>query len=272
MPQQPRVLGLLIALALLVSGGALVAGQYYRLSGYEATSGTVESTGIERGVAYGPSPIGAEEDDLQGVRHYTYSPDISYSYSVDGKRYTNSNVATGTDIATANRSDLAAILPARQPGATTTVYYDPDDPSDAHLVQRYRFFPAGILLAAGLLVLTDTLTPNLKFVNFLTNRVPFATLERVPGVEQTALSTFPEDPTAILDSLQQWEGGEPAPIRAAASPAVWVLCYLFLVDIVFGYVALSSRPYDTWATFPIFAAAAGFMRMGFLRLIDYPER
>jgi len=269
MPSQPRVLGLLIALALLVSGGALVAGQYYELSGYEETTGTVESTGVERGTAYGPSPVGEEGDDeLEGVKHYTYSPDISYSYTVDGERYTSSTVATGTDIVTAKRSDITAVLPARQPGATATVYYDPDDPSDAHLLQRYRFFPAGVLLAAGLLVLTDTLTPNLKFVNFLTDRVPFATLERVPGVERTALSTFPEDPTAILDSLRQWEGGEPAPIRAAASPAVWVLCYLFLVDIAIGYYALSSRPYDIWAMVPLFAAAVGVMRLTFMRQQD----
>jgi len=254
---------------LLVSGGALTAGQYYRLSGYEATTGTVESTGVEQDTAYGPSPVGEEgEDDLDGVKHYIYSPDLTYSYSVDGERYTSSKVATGTDIVTANRSELTAILPARRPGATATVYYDPEDPSDAHLLQRYRFFPAGVLLLAGLLVLTDTLTPNLKFVNFLTNRVPFATLERLPGVERTALSKFPDDPTAILDSLRQWEGDEPAPIRAAASPAVWVLCYLFLVDITIGYFVLSSRPYDLWAMVPLFAAAVGTMRLTFLRLQD----
>jgi len=265
MPSQPRTLGLLIALALLVSGGALVAGQYYRLSGYEATTGTVESTGVEQDTAYGPSPVGEEsQDDLEGVKHYTYSPDISYSYSVDGERYTSSKVATGTDIVSAKRSDVMGILPARQPGSTATVYYNPDDPSDAHLLQRYRFFPAGLLLAAGLLVLTDTLTPNLKLVNFLTSRVPFATLERVPGVEQTALSNFPDDPTAILDSLRRWEGSEPAPIRAAASPAVWMLCYLFLVDIVIGYVVLSRRPYEIWVMVPLFGAAIGVMRLTFL--------
>jgi len=268
MLKQPRVLGSLIALALLVSGGVLVAGQCYRLSGYETTTGTMESTGVERGTAYGPAPPGEEQDDLNGVRHYTYSPDISYSYSVDGERYTGSKFATGTAIVTANRTAVTAIFPARQPGATATVYYDPDDPSDAHLLQRYRFFPAGVLLAAGLLVLADTLTPNLKFVNFITDRVPFATLERVPGVERTALSNFPEDPTAILDSLRQWEGGEPAPIRAAASPAVWLLCYLLLVDIVIGYLALSNPPYDRWAVLPLFAAAIGGMRMAFLRLLD----
>ena len=267
MLKQPRVLGSLIALALLVSGGALVAGQYYRLSGYETTTGTMESTGIERGTAYGPSPVGEEEqDDLDGVKHYTYSPDISYSYSVDGERYTNSKVATGTDIVTAKRSDVTAILPARQPGATATVYYDPDDPDDAHLLRRYSFFPGGLLLVAGLLVLTDTLTPNLRFVRFLSGKVPFATLERVPGVERTALSEFSDDPTAILDSLDRWEGTGQSPIRERASPAVWALCYLLIADLAIVYFALSSRPYDLWALVPFFAVGTGFMRLAFGRL------
>ena len=269
MSSQPRVLGLLIALALLVSGGALLAGQYYRFSGYESTTGTVDSTGIQRDTAYGPNPGGAEaQDNLDGVRHYIYSPEVTYSYSVGGERYTGTRVAAGMDIVVDKRSDAAAILPARQPGATATVHYDPGDPDDAYLLKRYRFFPAGLLLAAGLLVLTDTLTPNLRFVGFLTDRVPFATLERVPGVERTALSDISDEPTAVLDSLRRWEGTEPAPIRSRASPAVWVLCYLFLIDSAIVYFALSSRPYDVWATVPLFAAAAGFMRMGFLRLLD----
>jgi len=269
MSSQPRVLGVLIALALLVAGGALLAGQYYRFSGYESTTGTVDSAGIQRDIVYGPNPGGPEaQDDLEGVKHYIYSPAITYNYSVDGERHTGSNVAAVGDIALENRSDAAAILPVRQPGATATVYYDPGDPTDAHLLQRYRFFPAGLLLAAGLLVLTDTLTPNLRFVGFLTDRVPFAMLERVPGVKRTALSDISDDPTAVLDSLRRWEGTKPAPIRSRASPAVWALCYLLLIDTALVYFALSSRPYDVWAVIPLFAAAAGFMRMGFLRLLD----
>ena len=53
-----------------------------------------------------------------------------------------------------------------------------------------------------------------------------------------------------------------------AGTAVWALCYLLIADLAIVYFALSSRPYDVWATVPLFAAAAGFMRMGFLRLLD----
>ena len=277
MPNQTRALGLVIALALLVSGGALVAGQYHRISGYESTTATVEQAQIQLQDPGGHNSSQATTDQQvqltrAGLRPVLYTPNVTYTYTVDGERYTGENVAFGTDIVTDNRSRAATLLPAGRAGATTTVYYDPQDPGDAHLLQRYRFFPGGILLVAGLLVLTDTLTPNPRFVRFLTGKIPFATLERVPAVERTALTDPSDDPTAVLEGLRAWGGAEPAPIRAAASPAVWVLCYLFLVDIGIGYFALSSRPYDIWATVPLFAAAAGFLRMGFLGLVDYPDR
>ena len=266
MSNQPRVLGLAIALTLLASGGVLVAGQYYEFSRYEATTGTMESAGIQQDTAYGPSLTEqGEQNQTDGIRRIVYSPDVTYSYRVDGERYMGADVAAGTDIVTDNRSDVATLLPARRPGETTTVYYDPANPDDSHLLHRYRFFPGGLLLVAGLLVLTDTLT-NLRFVRFLTGQMPFAALERVPGVERTALSEFSDDPTAILDSLERWKGREPAPIRERASPAVWVLCYLIIADLAIVYFALSSRPYDLWATVPFFAVATGFMRLGFRHL------
>ena len=273
MPSPPRVLGLVVALTLLVSGGVLATGQYYRVSGYESTTATVERAGIQPQYTTGFDSSGANTTADQGVqqpefglRDVVYRPNVTYTYRVDGERYTGENVALGTDIVTDNRSDVASLLPVRRAGATTTVYYDPDDPDDAHLLRRYSFFPGGLLLVAGLLVLTDTLTPNLRFVRFLSGKVPFATLERVPGVERTALSEFSDDPTAILDSLDRWEGTGQSPIRERASPAVWALCYLLIADLAIVYFALSSRPYDLWALVPFFAVGTGFMRLAFGRL------
>lgn len=273
MPSPPRVLGLVVALTLLVSGGVLATGQYYRLSGYESTTATVEraqiqpqyTDGFDSDQASTTAEQGVQQPEY-GLRDVVYRPNVTYSYTVDGERYTGDNVALGTDIVTHNRSAVASLLPVRRAGATTTVYYDPDEPDDAHLLHRYSFFPSGLLLVAGLLVLTDTLTPNLRFVRFLTGKMPFATLERVPGVERTALSEFSDDPTAILESLDRWEGTGQSPVRERASPAVWVLCYLFIADLGLLYVALSSRPYDLWATVPFFAVGAGFMRLAFSRL------
>ncbi|PSP57986.1 hypothetical protein BRC76_09040, partial [Halobacteriales archaeon QH_8_67_36] len=54
-----------------------------------------------------------------------------------------------------------------------------------------------------------------------------ATLERIPGVDRTALSEFSDDPTATLDSLRDWGA---APVRSGASAAVRMPCYLFLAD------------------------------------------
>jgi len=273
------VFGLIVALTLLVSGGVLATGHHYRLSGYESTTATMERVqiqpqytgGFDSNRANSTADRGAHQPEL-GLSNVVYRPNVTYRYTVDGEQYTGENVAFGTDIVTDNRSEVATLLPARRAGATTTVYYDPDAPDDAHLLHRYRFFPGGILLVAGLLVLTDTLTPNLRFVSFLTGKIPFATLERVPAVERTALTDPSADPTAVLEGLRTWERTEQAPIRSSASPAVWVLCYLLLVDLAIGYYVLSSRPYDFWATVPLFAAAAGFMRLAFLGLVDYPDR
>ncbi|WP_310899785.1 DUF3592 domain-containing protein [Haloarcula onubensis] len=266
------MLGLVVALTLLVSGGVLATGQYYRLSGYESTTATVERAQVQPQYADGVDSADVATTADQGVqqpefglRDVVYRPNVTYTYSVDGERYTGENVASGTDIVTDNRSDAAAFLPVGRAGATTTVYYDPAEPADAHLLRRYSFFPGGLLLVAGLLVLTDTLTPSLRVVRFLTEKVPFATLERVPAVERTALTDPSDDPTAVLDSLRTWEGREP-PIRGGASPAVWVLCYLLIADLAIVYFALSSRPYDLWALVPVVAVATGFMRLAFQRL------
>lgn len=250
MPSPPRVLGLLIALALLVSGVALAAGQHHRLSGYESTTGTLETARVETLAV-----------------NTAYSPDVTYTYTVDGERYSAENVASGTTLITGDREKLESVLAVRQAGPAT-VYYDPGNPSDAHLLHHYRFFPGAFLLVCGLLVLTDTLTPNLRLVRFLTSWVPIERLERVPGVEPRTVAHAPDDPTAILENKQTWTEGERAPIRGGAVPAVWLLCYLFMADLALAYFWLASWPYDLWVVVTLFAVFAGCMRLLFSRLLD----
>lgn len=245
----PRALGLIIGLTLLVSGGVLAAGQYHRISGYDSTTATMERAEIET-IAVNAA----------------YSPDVAYTYTVDGERYTGDNVAAGTGIVTGNRERLESVLEAS--AGTTTVYYDPENPADAHLVPRYNFFPGGVLLVCGLLVLTDTLTPKLRAVSALTSLFPIDLLERVPGVEVRTVAHAPDDPTAILATQQTWTGGALAPIRGGAVPAVWLLCYLFVTDITIVYFWFSSWPYDLWGVLTPFVAVAGIFRLGFARLLD----
>lgn len=245
----PRALGLIIGLTLLVSGGVLAASQYYRISGYESTTGTMERAEIET-----------------IAENAAYSPDVTYTYTVDGDRYTGENVAAGTGIITGNRQRLDAVIPPS--AGTATVYYDPQNPADAHLLPRYNFFPGGVLLVCGLFVLADTLTPKLRVVSTLTSLFPIDLLERVPGVEPRTVGHAPDDPTAILENQRSWTHGEQAPIRGGAVPAVWLLSYLLMGDLTIAYFWLSSWPYDLSGVLTPIVVVAGIMRLGFARLLD----
>ncbi|PSP85872.1 hypothetical protein BRC96_01450 [Halobacteriales archaeon QS_6_64_34] len=249
MPSPPRALGLIIGLTLLVSGGVLAGSQYHRISGYESTTGTMERAEIET-IAVNAA----------------YSPDVTYTYAVDGDRYRGHNVAAGTGIITGNRRKLDAVIPPT--AATATVYYNPGNPADAHLVPRYNFFPGGVLLVCGLFVLADTLTPKLRVVSTLTSLFPIELLERVPGVEPRTVGHAPDDPTAILENQQRWTHGEQAPVRGGAVPAVWLLSYLFMCDLAVAYFWLSNWPYDLWGVLTPIVVVAGITRLGFVRLLD----
>ena len=263
MLSQPRLVALLVGLALLGSGGAVATAQYYTLSEYQTTTGTVERAEI-RNVT---SPTAQNNLSLiTGGSSQLYAPDVTYRYTVEGETYTGENVAFGTEILVGDRRKLAATLDAVRPGLTT-VYYDPDHPGDAHLLQRLDFFPAGVLALFGLLVVTDALTPRPRVVRALTSLVPIETLERTPGVRRT-LHDAAENPMAILASKRVWSGVDPAPFRGRAGAAIWVLCYLFITDLVVAYFLLSSPPYDLWALGAGVVVVAGLARLGFDRLTD----
>lgn len=250
MASPPRVFGLILGLTLLVSGGVLAAGQYYRINGYESTTGTMET---------------AEIDTI--AVNMSYSPNVMYTYTVDGEQYRSDNVAAGTIIATGNRERLASIIATGENG-TTTVYYNPGNPADAHLHPRYNFFPGGLLLVVGVFVMTDTLTPNPRAVRVFTSLFPISTLEQMPGVEVTTIGHAPDDPTAILENQQTWTTGEQAPIRGKAVPAVWFLSCLFMFDITLLYFWTSNWPYGNLSLLTVFAIVGGVMRLAFLHLVE----
>ncbi len=63
----------------------------------------------------------------------TYTPLVSYEYTVDGVRYEGDNIRADDH---GGGSDRAYEIAGRYPdGAETTVYYDPDSPEDAVLVR-----------------------------------------------------------------------------------------------------------------------------------------
>jgi len=260
----PRLIGVLVGLVLLVSGGALGAVEYATLADYEATTGTVEHAGIDN------ASQNSSRDTLpvNGIGEArVYSPNVSYTYTVDGETYTGSNVATGTEMMMADRNRLDAVLESVRPGSQT-VYYNPANPTDAHLMQRLPFFPAGLLALCGFLAVTDSLTTRMRLIRLITSWVPLTTLERVPGVETAMPTGAIEDPTAILTAKRTWAGTDLAPFRGRSAAAIWVLCYLFIIDIILAYFLLSAPPYDIWAALAALVVPVGFARLGYTHILD----
>src|SRR5690242_10487385 len=82
-------------------------------------------------------------------KHTTYSPEITYRYSVGGRMYTSSQVFT---VSQSSARSWAVDIVNRYGGETkgnlpefaerkATAYADPEDPSDAILVRGYSFVP-----------------------------------------------------------------------------------------------------------------------------------
>lgn len=264
MVSPPRRLSLLVAAVLLLTGGVLAAVQFEALGDYESTTGTVETVDIDT-VANGT--VEPDLANLTRAGEQLYEPDVTYTYTVEGATYTGANVAYGTKMLMGDRGKLSAALAGVQPGATT-VYYDPENPADAHLLQRLDFFPAGVLLLCGLLAVADALTPRPRVLQALTALFPIATLGQVPGVEQRPVPGDAEDPTEILTAKRTWAGTDPAPFSGDAGAAIWLLCYLCIVDLVIAYFLLSSPPYDLWVVAAGFVVVAGLARLGFRRVLE----
>jgi hypothetical protein len=76
-----------------------------------------------------------------------YQPDIAYSYTVEGKKYTASKITVG-DGSLDNNVSKAKRLQAEYPaGKEVNVYYDPDLPESAVLQPGTK---SGDLLLAGI--------------------------------------------------------------------------------------------------------------------------
>jgi hypothetical protein len=258
-----RALSLFVALALVASGGALAAVEFAGVAEYESTEGTVETKSIEPVPnRTAPSPVSVFREDSERLYH----PNITYSYTVDGEQYTGEDVATGPQIIRDNRNATVAAVAAIDPGATN-VYYDPDNPADAHLLQSLDFFPSGVLLMCGFLLVADTLTPGLRVVRPLSSRMPVESLERLPGVSEHEPFNDADNPPEILESRRTWAGTDRAPFEGRAAAAIWFFFLLCITDIVLIYYFLSSPPYDLWAAITALVVPVGLARLTFTQVL-----
>jgi len=78
-----------------------------------------------------------------------YAPDINYTYSVDGKEYTGTNIRT-IDGSTSMKQSVKKQLEKYAKGTSVKVYYDPEFP-DSAVLEPGTGFLFGILLKLPLL-------------------------------------------------------------------------------------------------------------------------
>jgi len=79
-----------------------------------------------------------------------YEPDIAYSYSVEGKKYTSSKITVGDGSLDNNVSKAKRLQAEYPPDKEVDVYYDPDLPESAVLQPGTK---SGDLILAGISVL-----------------------------------------------------------------------------------------------------------------------
>lgn len=74
--------------------------------------------------------------DSEGDRSDSYSPSVRYSYQVMGQTYTGKNIGFGAQTSYNRPAKAEAALEQYPAGGVVTVYYNPEDPSDAVLARQ----------------------------------------------------------------------------------------------------------------------------------------
>lgn len=231
-----RKLAVAVALLLLLGGATLGLWQVQTAQSYRETTGTVTDASLE---SYDPG--GGTRTGTDTTR---YRLAISYEYTVDGESYTASNVAFGSVLDTTSRSRAERVRGQFAAGEPVTVYYDPADPSQAYLLPRFDFLPAGGLVIAGLLVLADALTPWSRVTRALLRRVPVTMYIGSRFRTERPATVGIENPTAILDVRETLDAPKTAPLSGADASAVWLCCGLGILLTVLSYLHVSAPPYD----------------------------
>jgi hypothetical protein len=132
------VTGLLVGVGLAGAGGYLWHDHNRAVETAEPTEATVTSSSVAV--------------DRMGSDGPNYRPDVTYEYAVDGNTYRSSNVfPTPGRLWRSDRSWARDVVADYPEGETVTAYYDPDDPSQAFLVDdRTPLIPLVMVGLGGL--------------------------------------------------------------------------------------------------------------------------
>jgi len=109
---------------------------------WPGVQGTVTKTWIQN----------IETQDSEGMTSTTFKPRVSYEYSVGGQAYSGERLAFGAGKAYGRHRKAEEVLAAYPVNGAVTVYYDPQNPAEATLLQQAQG-GLGMIIAGAILIL-----------------------------------------------------------------------------------------------------------------------
>lgn len=91
-------------------------------------------------------------DESRGENGTMYSAHVVYRYALDGGEFESNRIWYGGDYSTSDRSEMFEIVKQYPVGRQVTVYYSPDEPSEAVLIPG-AFVLSHLLYVIGLVFL-----------------------------------------------------------------------------------------------------------------------
>lgn len=133
-----------VAAGFVLGGGYLWVAQSGPIDNYEPVEATVISS------------------DIDSTTEGGTQPDITYEYTVDGRTYTSSNVFPGPGDHSGGSAHR--IVDEHPEGKQVTAYYNPEDPSEAFLIEdRSVLIPAMMIGIGGLVAVVAGWTIRERF-------------------------------------------------------------------------------------------------------------
>ena len=231
-----------LAVAALLVGTAFVAGEYRTATNAVETTGTIETTEIERYQRARPALWG----------RYEYEANVSYRYTVDGERFRSNEVFLGAYGSTNSGRRTAEAAADYADSEAVTVHYLPGTPERSYLIPRYSFLPGYALVVFGLLLGGEWLTPGAWLVEWLRDRFT----DTDPRLESAEPHTYDWEEGGGEEDEGDDEGSD-ALVTGLPAAGVWALVALACLGAVGHYLLVSAGPHSGLAT------AAAVVGVGF---------
>ncbi|KZN22913.1 hypothetical protein A4G99_17625 [Haladaptatus sp. R4] len=152
------VIGLLVAGVLFVGGAGVVFLQVNAAHSAVSTTGTIQSAQVDKYTPVKRRPV---------IGNTQYRANVTYTYSVQGKKYTSNRVFPGHYTAYATEKPIAKVANTYHHGEPVTVYYSPSNPSASYLVKRYAFVPGFLAMVIAPYIAAVLLTPGFGWMDIV---------------------------------------------------------------------------------------------------------